>query len=687
MKKIVKLLFIFLFIVCVGGINTYAEEEVVPIISVGALSYNSINVSFDNPGYEGYEIYRSSYPNKGFVKITDTTNSNYVDQKLIYNKYYYYKIRAYKMVEGMKVYSNYSNVAYTRPNLNVPLANAEPVGSGAIRIYYQRVPGATRYEIFQSTDNKNFKIIKRTVSDSFISRNLKADKTYYYKVRCYRTVGRKNYFSAISYVSQKTNPAIPNFFVSSTNISTADLIISQNINAIGYDIYRSIGNNGKGPYIYLNTTTNMSYTDTNLISGEAYYYKISPYVTINERKYNSNLSNAKGVVIKLKIPTLTLTDSKSESIKLSFQPNNTIFSGYEIYRSIDNINYTFVARTSSANYVDEGLAANTFYYYKILAWRSAGSIINKSEYSISHNLQTKTGIPKITIISNSDKSVRLKIEEAAGAEGYEFYRKSPADSEYKLILLDNLQYDDSEVQRGKTYYYRARSYKIIDDEKVYGDFYEFKVICGNSKVIYLTFDDGPSSYTSKLLDILKKYNVKATFFVTGQRSSSYDKYIIRAHKEGHTVALHTYTHSYKKVYTSISGYFSDLNKISDKVYKLTGVRSKIIRFPGGSSNTVSRNYSKKIMTKLTQEVNKRGYHYYDWNVSGGDTATSNSTKIANNVIRGLKSNKKYYVVLQHDTKKASVNAVEAIIKYGLKNGYIFAPLDMSSPVVHHGLNN
>ena len=201
------------------------------------------------------------------------------------------------------------------------------------------------------------------------------------------------------------------------------------------------------------------------------------------------------------------------------------------------------------------------------------------------------------------------------------------------------------------------------------------------KVIYLTFDDGPSNYTDELLDILKKYNVKATFFVTNNGS---DKTIKRAYEEGHSIGLHTYSHNYNKVYQSIDAYFADLEKISNRVEKITGQKSKLIRFPGGSSNTVS-NFNPGIMTSLSKEVEIRGYKYFDWNVGSSDTSTNDSNKIANNVIKSLRKGSN--IVLQHDTKYSSIKAVSKIIEYGLANGYTFAPLDLTSPTAHHRIAN
>ncbi len=210
-------------------------------------------------------------------------------------------------------------------------------------------------------------------------------------------------------------------------------------------------------------------------------------------------------------------------------------------------------------------------------------------------------------------------------------------------------------------------------------------------IIYLTFDDGPSKNTRTLLDVLKKYpQVKVSFFVVNQ-ATNYVPLIAEEFQDGHTVAVHSYTHDYKKIYKSTDAYWSDFNKMNDIVEKYTGQRSILFRFPGGSSNTVSRSYSKGIMTTLTKQSKDKGLVYFDWNVSSGDAGETTSTdKVYSNVISGIKSNTKNgraSVVLQHDSKSYSVKAVERIIQWGLQNGYRFLPLSKNSPTAHHHINN
>lgn len=209
---------------------------------------------------------------------------------------------------------------------------------------------------------------------------------------------------------------------------------------------------------------------------------------------------------------------------------------------------------------------------------------------------------------------------------------------------------------------------------------------GKNGTIYLTFDDGPKNGTTNvILDILKEEGVKATFFVT---NSGPDELIKRAYDEGHTIALHTASHTYSIVYASVDSYFNDLNIVSERVKNITGVESKIIRFPGGSSNTVSRKYSSGIMSYLTSEVLKRGYRYYDWNVSSGDAAGGRPTAsmIYDNVVSNLSKNR-VNMVLMHDIKTYTRDALRDIIRYGKENGYVFDKITQDTEMITQRVNN
>ena len=209
----------------------------------------------------------------------------------------------------------------------------------------------------------------------------------------------------------------------------------------------------------------------------------------------------------------------------------------------------------------------------------------------------------------------------------------------------------------------------------------------NNGVIWLTFDDGPSAtITPKVLDILKKENVKATFFVINY-SSSNEHLIKRIVAEGHTIGIHGYSHEYSKIYKSKETFMNNIYSLQDKIYKSTGVKSMYIRFPGGSSNTVSRRYCKGIMTELTKEVLSKGFKYYDWNISSGDAGGAKDSKaVYKNVTKNL-SKKRGNLVLCHDIHLKTLEALPDIIKYAKKEGYTFARIDDNTPMYAQHINN
>lgn len=199
----------------------------------------------------------------------------------------------------------------------------------------------------------------------------------------------------------------------------------------------------------------------------------------------------------------------------------------------------------------------------------------------------------------------------------------------------------------------------------------------DEKIIYLTFDDGPTSNTLKILDILKLNNIKATFFVLGYNSDLYSRIV----QEGHTIALHSFTHKYSEIYKSVESYFEDLYKLENLIFDKVGIKSKVVRLPGGSStNKVNKDLKDKILNRLKNE----GYVYFDWNCDSLDASGHN---VPVNVIieNSTKCKQKYVNLLMHDTesKNTTVQSLQAIIDNYKERGYKFDVLTTESPKIQH----
>ena len=203
--------------------------------------------------------------------------------------------------------------------------------------------------------------------------------------------------------------------------------------------------------------------------------------------------------------------------------------------------------------------------------------------------------------------------------------------------------------------------------------------------IYLTFDDGPGPYTADLLDVLADCGVRATFFVTAQAPDYLDA-VTRASAEGHSIGAHTFSHEYREIYASDAAFLQDFLACEEMIRARTGVYTPLFRFPGGSSNTVSR-ITPGIMSRMSETLTALGFRYFDWNVDSGDASgiTSGET-VLRNITEGCRGQQSS-LVLQHDIKRFSVGIVRDVIAWGRENGYCFLPLGPDSPAAKHRIAN
>lgn len=308
---------------------------------------------------------------------------------------------------------------------------------------------------------------------------------------------------------------------------------------------------------------------------------------------------------------------------------------------------------------------------------------NRAE-KIRHIKITDSTPPVIKLKGNSYMTISIgaKYEE----QGAIAKDNKDGDLSSKIIIEGN------NIDTSKEGKYKVK-YKITDsngNEAIA----ERTIAVGNSQatgVIYLTFDDGPSTTTTpKILDILKEKGVKATFFVINYKEGSTSEELLKREvEEGHAIGIHGYSHDYSKVYASVDDCFNNFKSLQDKIEKTTGVKSWIIRFPGGSSNTVSKKYCAGVVTNASKKLLEAGFKYYDWNVLSGDSGDVKTKEgVYNNVTKGIKPGRNN-VVLMHDFNgnNKTVEALPDIIDYGLKNGYKFEIITTDTEMVTQRIQN
>ena len=350
------------------------------------------------------------------------------------------------------------------------------------------------------------------------------------------------------------------------------------------------------------------------------------------------------------------------------------------YKAIDNYDGDITERvTITPKIVNDG---ETDIYYKVTD--SSGNVQEKKR-----QIYIVDGVKPILEL-NGDGTVILNVGEEYKEQGAKAQDEKDGDLTERIEISGEVN-TSQEGTYAITYSVKDNNGNVttVTREVMVGNIGKANMNVGTPGTVYLTFDDGPSSnITPQILDILKDKGVKATFFILdyGQNTEHLVKRIVN---EGHSIAIHGGSHDYATVYSSAESYLNGLDYMKEKIKNTTGVETKLIRFPGGSSNTVSRKYCEGVMSTLVRETLKRGYRYFDWNVASGDSGgVKTSEGVYNNVTAGLK-NTRSNVVLMHDFSgnQKTVDALPGIIDFATSNGYTFDRITEKTPMVTQNVQN
>lgn len=249
---------------------------------------------------------------------------------------------------------------------------------------------------------------------------------------------------------------------------------------------------------------------------------------------------------------------------------------------------------------------------------------------------------------------------------------------YEIVYENSDEHIPNSVFSVSFYGYKGDENYYMHPDKVV----QLKVSKGN-KIAYLTFDDGPTKYnTYRVLEILEKYDIKATFFFIGNSIEYYTEQFKAAYDAGHVIGCHSTTHKFNEIYASATNFVDDIDTWESIAFSIIEKPDyKIYRYPGGSST--ARNY--RAFDEISASLDELGYIAFDWNMSNNDvwSKTRNGGLSYDEYVKSsflnelhlYAANKKKNVILLHETYDCTVDTLEWMIETLIEKGYSFDTLD------------
>ena len=435
-------------------------------------------------GAQGYQVYRKEGSNGKYEKIKtlrSLTDTSYKDKKITPGKTYTYKVRAFLKLNAGNFYSKCSSEKTVDYQIS-------PVSwqKFSLKNYTTITLGWTKadvdgYLIYRKTDSGKYtkiQSIRNIDTLSYQDKTVIPGHTYSYRIRSFKKVDGKNYYSSYTSVKKKEikmqAPELSSITVSGT--TKAKLTWKKDSKATGYYVYRSntiTGGYKKVKTIKSNSTLN--WTDSGIASGQTYYYKIRSYVETSEGKKNSGYSKAMMVETKIDKPTITNVTASYSGVKLTWKKSADA-SGYQVYRSDSyNGNYKSVKKVtenSTVAFMDKNVTLGKTYYYKVRAYKTVGKNTKYSSWSAVTSAQPELTGTKFTKISRSNAGqASLKWNKVSDAQGYKVYRKTGKNGKYQMISnlsgAGTVSYTDKGLVKGNVYYYKIRTWRKINGKVCY----------------------------------------------------------------------------------------------------------------------------------------------------------------------------------------------------------------------------
>ena len=463
------------------GTTVYQDEPDAPNnLTLVNLGEGKIQASFTSvKGADGYALYRSTSATGTFSKVAEGNATTLIDETAQPGVEYHYKVKAYAMVSGDRLYSSYSpRRIITSKSIGTPVLSALTATSNTVKVSWDAVAGAEYYQVYRADSvNGTYSLVNRknytttTISDAAVS----AGKTYYYKVRAFKD-GEYSMFSTISSVT--TKPATPTGIqTSSAGATSVNVQWAKSEGAKYYQVYRSTNATKDFRLLGVYDENTFSMKSRALLTNQTYYYKVRAYTVVNKKGIYSPFSNVVKGTPKLAAPTnVKASPNTSTTLKISWKLTDGA-TYYQVYRSTSKTGkYALlgVYNSTTTSSISRSLLTGNTYYYKVRAYRWV-----KGERVFSPFSSVITGKPvlsktsKVTAKATSSTTAKITWNKIEGATYYQVYRGTSANGKYALLATydkNTTTCTSKKLKKENTYYYKVRAYKWVKGTRVFSPF-------------------------------------------------------------------------------------------------------------------------------------------------------------------------------------------------------------------------
>lgn len=472
--------------------NRTLTAEFAPIDAVTGLTANS--AGYDRvelnwtavEGASGYEIYRGTSRNGTYSLAGTGGAASYTDSGLKTGKAYYYKVRAYCSARTATTYGDFSTIESAVPTLDIPYVNPVSTSHTAIRASWTAVPGANGYEVWFATQKFGTYSLKYTsnssAAGSYTRSGLVTDKVYYIKARAFRLVDGEKIYGEYSTI-QSTAAGRPSMYITQVSSTSAKITWIPVSGSSGYEVWRSTQKNGTYALKYTASASASSWTNKNLTTGKAYYYKVRAYRMINGSKVYSQFSAINSIATTGTVPDIPseLEAPDINPVSTSHTAINTSWSavpgadGYEVWYATQKYGTYSLKHTSNSGAAGDwtctGLVTDKVYYIKVRAFQLSGGETAYGDFSAVQS--TAPGRPSIYITRMSSTSAKITWMPVSGSSVYEVWRGTQKNGTYALKYTGSASstgWTNSSLTTGKAYYYKVRAYRTVGGDKAYSQF-------------------------------------------------------------------------------------------------------------------------------------------------------------------------------------------------------------------------